>query len=351
LRRLSRFIVSGGKWLVIAAASVEVLSFLIITASNFMIYGHAREGSRARYDPYTLFLMAEGIRPTAHNPPAPDPKHNRRIWLFGGSTIRGATDSDERTIPSFVSLFMNEGALPPRSYTVTNLGVNSFNSLLETKYLQKMLIESPSPPHVVVFYDGANDAKYFAEHRTPYGHHAYRRVESLIESYRRSWFGLLKPLNAALYASFTRELYDKIHQGVVPLDADSPLLGEMVDLTEKRYDHVDRISRAYGAKFLLVWQPVRWVETCQVRDAVLEQEGSIPLSEATLAAVRENFAVPYHALARRLETKPYFVSLQHVLCERHAPSYQRDGVHLTDSGREIVARRMVVLLREMELDR
>jgi hypothetical protein len=65
---------------------------------------------------------------------------------------------------------------------------------------------------MIVFYDGANDAKYFAEHRTPYGHHGYRRVRSLIESYYASWFGLLKPVTAATHASFTGELWDKIHR-------------------------------------------------------------------------------------------------------------------------------------------
>jgi len=54
------------KWTVILVVGVELLAFAVISVSNFVIYGHIREGSRALYDPYTLFRSAEGLRPTAN---------------------------------------------------------------------------------------------------------------------------------------------------------------------------------------------------------------------------------------------------------------------------------------------
>ncbi len=92
---------------------------------------------------------------------------------------------------------------------------------METKYLQKLLIEN-HPPSLIVFYDGANDCVYFAQHRNPYGHQGYERVRGMIEDYHRSLFGLLKPLNAAMWSSFTREIYDKMREGVIHIAPRGP---------------------------------------------------------------------------------------------------------------------------------
>ena len=84
---------------------IEIGSFLIVTASNYIIFGKIREGSRVLYDPYALYLNVEGVRPTAHNPPLADPPNI--LWLLGGSTMRGATDDDAKTIPSYLAAILN----------------------------------------------------------------------------------------------------------------------------------------------------------------------------------------------------------------------------------------------------
>jgi lysophospholipase L1-like esterase len=333
------------KWALVGVLSIELLSFLIVSATNFVMYGHAREGSRAVYDPYTLFLQSSSVRPTAHNSVSPDVKKNRSIWMFGGSTMRGATDFDERTIPSFLSEYLNSSA-GGLHFSIKNFGIDSFNSLLETKYLQKLLIEKSPVPDLIVFYDGANDSKYFLEHRTPYGHHGYRRARALIESYYHSWFGLLKPFNAAVYASFSKELYDRINQVVIPVDRGSTELGAMGSLTERRYDFVNKIARCYGAEFILFWQPMHWVEECAVPRSVTEQEQGLVLAVDRFETMRHNFAVTYTSLAERLQDKPYFISFREIFCDRKVPVYKADGVHLTDDGRRIVARAMGKILEE-----
>ncbi len=63
---------------------------------------------------------------------------------------------------------------------------------------------------------------------------------------------------------FSKELYDKIHQVWIPLEADSLAVEELVAGTEKRYDHVNKLAKCYGAEFILFWQPILWVEDCQV---------------------------------------------------------------------------------------
>ncbi|MFZ5447643.1 MAG: SGNH/GDSL hydrolase family protein [Thermodesulfobacteriota bacterium] len=341
MKRYFQLLFTGIKWLIVSFVFVEILSFLVITASNYWIYGQVRDGDPVRYDPYALFVSETAPRPTVHNPPAPDRAKYRLIWLFGGSTMKGATDYDDKTIPSFLARDLNqvEPLLP--AYLV-NFGEPSFNSLMETKYLEKALIEQPEPPDILIFYDGANDCAYFAQSRTPYAHHGYRRLRGLIESYHHSFFGLLKPLNAALYASFTHELYDKIRQGVIPLSADDPQLLKFVDTVEKRYDYINRTALSSGTSFLLFWQPFWWVETEPVSPAVRQREEIVV---GRHLAMRHNFEVINRALAARLKDKPYFIDFRNALCARTQPAYQADGIHLQDVGDEMVAGQMARYLK------
>jgi hypothetical protein len=341
MKRFFRLLFTGLKWLVATVILIEIFSFLIIIGSNYLIYGQVRDCDPVRYDPYTLFVSEGCPRPTTNNPPAPDRQKYRLIWLFGGSTMKGATDDDAKTIPSFLARDLNqvEPLLP--AYLI-NFGEPSFNSLMESKYLQKALIERPEHPDIIIFYDGANDCTYFAQNRTPYAHLGYRRLKGLIESYHHSFFGILKPINAAMYASFSRELYDKIRQGVIPLSPNDPQLLKFVDSAEKRYDYINKVAQSFGARFLLFWQPFWWVETDQVLPAVQEREGvSLPKH----MAVRHNFELIDRALADRLKDKPYFIDFRNVLCARTQPAYQDDGIHLQDIGREIVAGQMARYLK------
>jgi lysophospholipase L1-like esterase len=331
------------KWVFIVAMSIEILGFLFVSLTNKIIYGSMWEGGyQVKYDPYVLFLS--GPRPTSHNSNRPGQNH-RTLWLFGGSTMRGQTDQDDQTIPSFLAGMLNQ---PDSrfSYTIVNFGEDSYNSLLETKYLQKELIQRSPHPDLIIFYDGANDCSYTAQHRTPDGHYGYRRFTAMVENYRRSFFGLLKSLNAALYCSFTKELYDKMMQTAVPISPGSQLVRESVGAVQQRYDHVRKLAHCYGAGFLVFWQPILWVETGTVLPQVREQEKQYAIMAERFLSIRHNFSVLYEALAQGLEGKSYFINFQQVLCSRTEPTYRPDGVHLNDVGREMVAREMNLVLRK-----
>lgn len=337
MKRFSQGLYTFLKWLIAGIIMLEVASFLAISLSNYWIYGQLRDGDLVNYDPYALFL--EGVRPTYHNP-TPG-KEVLTFWLFGGSTMRGATDHDDRTIPSFLALQWNQEE-PNLPAIMVNFGEDGFNSLLETKYLQKLLIDEPAPA-VIVFFDGANDSAYFAQHRTPDAHQGYERVRGMIEDYHRSLFGLLKPLNAAMWSSFTREIYDKFRQGVIRIEPDSPILRQFVDSCEKRYDYVNKVAASFGTKFLLIWQPCWWAETEPVAKQVRKEEDVILGKKS---ALRHNFTVTYRALVARLQKKAYFINFQNVLCSRTEPVYQPDGIHLLDGGRKIVAGRISETLKQ-----
>ncbi|MGB7913322.1 MAG: hypothetical protein WCF59_13990 [Desulfobaccales bacterium] len=327
------------KWVIIGVILVEVASFLAVSLSNYWIYGQLRDGDVVSYDPYALFL--EKVRPTLNNPAAPGPGA-WTFWLFGGSTMRGPNPIDAHTIPSFLARDWNRDE-PEHPATVTNFGQDGFNSLLETKYLQKVLIENRPYPNLIVFYDGGNDSAYFAQNRNPYGHQGYDRVRGMIEDYHRSFFGLLKPLNAAMWSSFTREIYDKMRQGVFAIEPGDPKLAQFADSCAQRYDYLDKVAAAFGAKFLLVYQPCWWAETQPVAASVRAHENVV--LEKKLA-LRNNFQVCYQALVARLQDKPYFINFRNLLCNREEPLYEPDGIHLVDAGSEIVANRMEEVLKE-----
>jgi len=328
---------------------VEIFCFLLITATNLVLYGTPWESSRAHYDPYALFLNVKGVQPTRHNPPEPDSpvarKSLKRWWLFGGSTMRGGWVKPVETIPSYLAALVNRPQNPLK-VMVTNYGENSFNSLLETKYLQKLLMQVSPPPDLIIFYDGANDCAHFNQYRTPQAHFGYRRLRGLIESHRLTYLSLFKPLNVMFYSSFTREVFDKFHQIMVPVYPEDSDPRELVQATSKRYDHVCRLAGAYGAQFLLVWQPFLWVETGAVDPGVEEQEKDLAVFGAKYLKARENFTVTYNALANRLGEKPYFVDFRNALCSRTTPVYEADGVHLRPQGNKMVAARLAELLKE-----
>jgi lysophospholipase L1-like esterase len=349
LKRFFHALGVGLRWIILALIGVEVFSFLVITATNYLVYGHPWEGSPANYDAYAIFLNVEGAQPTFHNPAETDAaaaaKPPRRLWLLGGSTLRGGWVKASETIPSYLAGIINAPGSPEK-VVVSNYGENSFNSLLETKYLQKLLTEATNPPDLIIFYDGANDCSYFNLYRTPQAHYGYRRLQGLIQSYRQSYFSLFKPLCGACYSSFSMEVFDRIRQTMVPVYPNNPIPKKFVAETGKRYEHVRKLAGAYGANFLLVWQPFLWVETGKVDPRVRDQEKSLEVMGAKFLRVRENLTTAYNILSAPLKARPYFVDLHNVLCDRTTPVYEDDGVHLKPAGNKMVALRLAEVLRD-----
>ncbi|MBF0480699.1 MAG: SGNH/GDSL hydrolase family protein [Desulfovibrionaceae bacterium] len=334
------------KWCLIAVAAAEILSFGVIIASNYLIYGEAREGTRSTYDAYALYLMSEGVRATANNPADPGQNKTKSIWFFGGSTMRASATTVSGTIPSMLAGWLNAEDAHV-GYYLDNYGINSYNSLMESKYLQKLLIERPDSPNLVIFYDGANDASYLSVYRTPYAHEGYDKVKGMIESYYKNAVGLFKPVMAAWYSSYTRELINKFNYLSTPLEVDSAMVNEYVGLTVKRYDYLNKLVSSFGSKFILFLQPLNWTEQCPHLDPVVAAlEKKAMFDEKRFPTTRHNFRVVYTALKLALKDRPYFVDMQDALCGRTAASYTPDGVHNTDYARDIIARAMLPYIKE-----
>jgi len=345
LKRFFKAALTAAKWLVLGVVFVEALSFAVVSATNYLIYGEVREGPKAVYDPYTVYLQSDGVWPTTDSEVSRTPGDNRTIWFFGGSTMRATDTTFDMSLTSILARKLNAQSGPLR-YNCLNFGVNGFNSLLEAGYLQKQFIEYPIKPNLVVFYDGANDSNYLIVQKTPYAHEGRSRVQAAVESYQTG-FGLLKPLYAAYLASFTRELWHKLSYAASPLDPEGPLLKEFVKQAVARYDYANLVCAAHGAKFILFLQPIYWAEDCPDQDGVLNaQEQKDILGAKEFPYIRENSHAVYNALTEALSGKPYFVNLTNSLCARKEPAYRHDGVHNTDAGRELIAGAMLPAIED-----
>lgn len=323
--------------IVLAVVILELCCGVVVTVMNYAIYGQAREGSRIVYDSFTLYTSAGGLRETAPAPHA-RPGPERVIWFLGGSTMRGESTDTAHTLPSIISRELNKET----PCVCVNLGINSFNSLQEVQQLQKAQLESTRWPDLVVFLDGANDASYAILGQSANAHEGYARIKGYVESYWSTPFGVLKPLVAAAYASFTWELYSRLTYALAELGADSPLPGQVGQAMRARYEYVNRVSQGMNARFLAFLQPVAWQEA---PDAGIPEHGLARRLEL-LPVMRTNFTRMYEAMEAALAERPYFVNLRGVFVGRDFAAYESDGIHNTDQGREALAQAMLPAIRQ-----
>jgi lysophospholipase L1-like esterase len=96
----------------------------------------------------TYFNVAGGVRRTVGQPPHAD----RRILVFGGSTIQAAEVPDAYTIPSFLQRALNEAC--DAAPAVYNYGVSGMTAAQQLARLEDAGVQRDD---VVVFYDGVNE--------------------------------------------------------------------------------------------------------------------------------------------------------------------------------------------------
>ena len=189
-----------------------------------------------------------GFRATTDTPA----RSEKRVHVFGGSTVFSAEVPDEMTIPSYLqrSLNRNTGVL----YEVINHGVPSMNSHQQLILLKRADL---SPGDVVVFYDGVNDVIY----NVFYGYRKGLRRDSPILQKRKNFFGAqVLPFLDSLYLENLSQALKIYSEKSIPENARSEI--ELLDRAEvassDRYEILIEATRyAYekGARFYHFLQP------------------------------------------------------------------------------------------------
>jgi lysophospholipase L1-like esterase len=343
IRRLSWRILRGG---LIALLVVELTSFIAVSMINHVMTGRGARDFRSLvdYSPFTVFHQSAGVRPTVTvGDPPPPGDANRIVWMFGGSTVRCDGPDASLTLPSLVLRDLQVGEEGDR-WVMRNFGENAFNSLQEVNYLWELLLTREERPDVAVFYDGANDTSLFALYRQPDAHYGYDKVKTLVESYPRSYFVILKPIKAAVLSSFTRDLLIRARYYMLPAKPNDEAVRRFAASYARRYESLTDILRANGIRLVVIWQPFLWV---QDRAVPADDEVWRVINGKKAAPIRDSYRAINGAIRAQMEGKPFFHDLHTALEDGQAASmYEWDGVHLTTEGRRAIAGKIAAVLQE-----
>lgn len=334
---------------------------------------------RTRYWPYIMWqrrpaegtyinVGADGTRHT-WNPEYPNDETVMQIWVFGGSTAWGSGSRDDYTIPSHLSRLLQESGIMAE---VTNFGETGYVFTQEIVRLLMELRTRPAPD-LVIFYDGANDV-YAAYHDGFAGGFSdfndYASAHKL--AHRRNHYTFWEDVyintteimgrHCYLY-QFVNKLPERLQQASHPAakQADFPEVAEtpefpeigasmskeglsnlsrrIVAYYERSSGLVEGISRGYGFDFVLLWQPVIFLEDKTFEIESLDVRSQDPALAFLAKETRE-----------RLSSRPIsgFRDLSGALKDRPEPVFF-DWCHLIESGNEMVARAVLGVLQHDDL--
>ena len=134
MKKIFRRLFTSLKWLIAVLIMLEIASFLAISLSNYWIYGQFGMGSRCGMTLTPCFWKGCGplITIPAPGKSMPDLLAVRRLRHAGRHRLRRPHHPQLSWPKSGIGRSRSQPA------TMVNCGEDGFNSLMETKYLQKL---------------------------------------------------------------------------------------------------------------------------------------------------------------------------------------------------------------------
>jgi lysophospholipase L1-like esterase len=284
----------------------------------------------------------DGIRATW----APDYDNNTaktNIYMFGGSTLWGFHARDDHTIPSYLAKYLHEHRYQAR---VTNHGVIRDSSSTELVRLFQLL-KAGHKIDFVIFYDGFNDVASGVR-GMPGRIRDYDRYKEIILNTSNGFHQIKQGLEKIVrnHSAFYN-LLGLAYRGAESaraepgLEYQNRLAEQTVDSYMESIRAVERLSKSYGFKYAAFWQPMAYLEPFLTE----EERPRVDASNN----VRIKFLVG-PLVNQRLATgvMPNFYNISGVLNDRQEPVYIDIG-HLTETGNEIVAKKMGDILLNSDL--
>ncbi len=278
-----------------------------------------------------------------------------RVAFFGGSTMQGAGVPDDLTIPSQFSKLANS-ATNSAVYQVENYGVSGYTYTQAVMKLALFLREGEKFDYVI-FYNGANDVDNAYEAGSAGAFYGEKTIENrlfggLWGQVKESFKGQLTSCGLCRFIiTFSRNtpfFKDHLTPYLVQLrkflyfkegtsksdDTITPFAQGIADYYIKSHGLLDRLSKAYGFKYVEFWQPSLMYEDGPVGgeklywniDNRLTDEKLKSLYRLTLADVN----------AAKLNN---FYDLSRALVGREK-AYYLDAVHISDDGNAAVAEKI-----------
>ena len=266
-----------------------------------------------KHRPYTGELLnvdEEGNRVTQFN--SAD-EGALEIWMFGGSALFGIGASDGETIPSHMAKLANQDL--GVALRVRNFGQEGYVSTQEVVALMREL-QTRKAPDIVIFYDGFNDAISAQRWIDIQGSHfqPYR----ISERFEKAWMPFLRSsgiFRIAEYLGFNIGLRPAPSTSVPPSVAGEQSAG----LWLQNEAIVSALGGLYGFQSMFIFQPTSGFTTADVMRQTIQEAppNGRPANIYILSDVLENLA------------EPVFI----------------DSVHITGNGNEMVAKRLIEILR------
>ena len=297
---------------------------------------------------------AEGVRKT-WNPAVSSIMPQAKVFMFGASTTWGAGARDLYTIPSLVSKLLNSESAKNGSYRVTNYGQSGYVLVQEIAKLT-YLLEKGERPDYVIFYDGANDISYAYESGVPGPAGSAAIIRDQIEG----------RLSGDISAELTQRVKNAVREecfacriAVGAIRKFSPrflnpnvvagqsysgaelrrLAGEIAAAYKNEtMPFLQNLSRAFGFKLLMFWQPTIYTESKLIGQEKLLGSIDPHVNDA-------NASTLYREVNAILPSDPAhnFYNLTYVLSARQK-EYYIDYAHISEEGNGIVAQKIVQIL-------
>jgi len=286
-------------------------------------------------------------------------KSAKKIFMLGGSTLWGFNVSDQETIPSYVARELNSVS---SDFTVMNYSNPGYNSSQEVNYLIKKL-KKGNIPNTVIFYDGCNDLQVKTMYTVPQSvYHEQEIIDNIGNIWNfdrpnldvnRSIFGIEFISNLHQFAFKYIKLYrypNKIFNKILKRTAQpeqqiythqfNPMDAEYISnlVAEEFLTNVallDKLAQVYKFNYILVWQPL-----------IYNKENKTTEETSVFNKYDKNFGQVYDLALKKIESKQskYFYNLTTIF-NSYTNSFFIDPCHVTGEGNEIIAKKIVELIK------
>ena len=196
------------------------------------------------------FNIKDGFRVTTDIPKLAE----RRVLLFGGSTLFGQEVPDHHTIASYLQRMLNESGQP---LEVRNFGLPGMNAEQQVEILRRVGVREGD---IVLFYHGVNDIFYVvfggAEQGWRKGVPVFRPVQKLspVAQWMAAWHKKLK--NYSYTADLALDIFDRSTPSTI---SDDEELQRGVRIAARRFKgaivSAEELVRQSGAEFKHYLQP------------------------------------------------------------------------------------------------
>jgi lysophospholipase L1-like esterase len=266
------------------------------------------------------------------------------LYMFGGSALFGVGARDAYTIPSrFSHLLADQGY----RFQVFNYGEPGYTFTQGVLHLTLMLREGRRPAHVI-FYEGFNDLYAAHQHgRAGTVHNIamtkdklelrYRGLvwNSLVEGFRK-YCMTYRAINGAYLYFHPEAKFQEVAATYSPEQL-TQLAKEVAEDFRATLGLLDRLSQAYGFRYLVFWQPCIFTEERRLPqeahlDPRLQDQSFGRIAQETVRFLRE-------------QPLPHFYILTGALQDRSQALYF-DTAHLLEPGNELVAENMFRIFQQ-----